>query len=107
MKTNHKTSAVIVFFTLLTLLLFYGCCPPWCPTPSPPPSTTGALGVTLGFGAVTTSGYQCTGQGTVTIRSAGGVTHSQSYSFSGSSSNTSPACQSVVTFPNLQPGSWN
>jgi hypothetical protein len=70
------------------------------------PATTGNLSVSLGFGAVTTSGYQCTGGGTVTISSASGAIPSQNYSFSGISSNTSPACSAAVMFSNLQPGTW-
>lgn len=68
------------------------------------PPTTGSLSVSLGFGPATTSGYFCTGQGTVTISSASGATQSLGYSFSGISGNN--GCTTGVMFVNLQPGTW-
>jgi len=106
MKTDRKFSGVLVIVALLALQLSYGCCPPFCGGGGGQ-STTGSLAVTLGFGAVSSAPYQCSGQGSVTIRDASGVAQPpQTYSYSGYSSNTSPACTATVSFSNLQPGSW-
>ena len=58
-----------------------------------PPPTIGTISVSVGFGAVTSNPYQCTGNGNVTINpqnltgTAGQNTSStQPYSFSGFSS---------------------
>lgn len=83
--------------------------------PPPPPPTTGSIVVSLGFGAVTSPPYQCTGSGSIEATpvsvsgTAGtGTTTSKPYAFSGSSSTTpnAPACQTTVIFPDMRPGSW-
>lgn len=73
------------------------------------PATTGSLSVSLKFGAVTSPPHECTGKGTVTVKSSSGETKSMDYAFSGSSSTTpnSPACSATVTFMGLQPGKWD
>jgi hypothetical protein len=72
-------------------------------------STTGKLSVRLGFGAVTSTPYKCTGEGTMTMKSSSGETKSKKYAYSGFSSTTpnSPACSTTVMFDDLQPGKWN
>lgn len=73
-----------------------------------PPPKTGALSISLGFGAVTSPGYSCTGSATVTISSGTVGNHSQTYAFSGISSiTTPPACTTAVIFTNLEPGLWH
>jgi len=82
-------------------------------TPTQP--TVGSILVNLGFGAVTSTPYQCTGSGTITITpqnltgSSGQSTSSNLlFSYSGFSSTTpnEPACQTNVNFTNLRPGTW-
>jgi hypothetical protein len=64
--------------------------------------------VSMGFGAVTSAPYQCSGQGTVTITESTGPTENQKFSYSGLSSTTAPpACPTTVTFTGLQPGTWS
>lgn len=72
-------------------------------------TTAGTIAVSMGFGAVTSTPYQCSGQGTVTLKSNNASVPSvkQNFSYSGYSSNTSPACQTTLTFQNLQPGNWS
>jgi hypothetical protein len=79
------------------------------------PPTVGSISVTMGFGAVSSTPYQCTGGGTITITpqnltgTAGkNQPESKSFSYSGFSSTTpnQPACQTTVIFPDLRPGSW-
>jgi hypothetical protein len=76
------------------------------PTTPSQPSTTGSLSISLGFGAVTSPGYQCNGGGSVKISSPAGVPQTQTYSYSGLSGSSSPACSTNITFANLQPGTW-
>ncbi len=111
MKVSKSVNSLFGWFTstglgLLLIFVLGGCYHTRGPVTPTPPATTGALVVSLGFGPVTTSGYFCTGAGTVTISSASGATQSQAYSFSGISSSTPPACSTGVTFGNLQPGTW-
>ena len=82
---------------------------------TPIPATTGAISVSMGFGAVSTPPYQCTGGGSVTITpvaltgtAGNGATQTTPYSYSSLSSTTSnePACQQSLLFGNLRPGSW-
>jgi len=86
------------------------------PAPPAPPPTTGLISVSMAFGAVTSTPYQCTGGGSVTATpvslsgSAGTATATtQQFSYGGNSSTTpnQPACQQAVTFPNMRPGSWS
>jgi hypothetical protein len=69
--------------------------------------TTGALTVTVGFGAVASGGSFCTGNGTISINSTVGPDQSQNYEFSGVSNSTPPACSTSVTFSRLNPGTWS
>jgi hypothetical protein len=70
--------------------------------------TTGTLFVSMGYGAVTRLPYDCTGGGTVTIKPSDPALapQTQSFSYSGSSSNTDPACQTTVIFQYLSPVAW-
>ncbi len=82
---------------------------------TPPPPTAGAIFVNIGFGAVTSTPYDCTGSGSVTITpqnltgtGGSGTEETRQYSFSGKSSTTpnEPACQVTVNFPSKTPGTW-
>ena len=105
------------------------------PNPSPPAPVVGAISVTVGFGAVTSTPYLCMGQETITINpknltGTGGKDQSEtkilSYSgFSstqpatgnvpgggggggggGGQSGSDPACQTSMVFSGLKIGSW-
>ncbi len=98
----------VVITGLFTIVASHGGTPP-------PPSTTGAISVSTGFGAVSSTPYQCTGSGTVTVtpQSLTGTTgntqsQSQPYTYSGNSSTTpnEAACQQNVFFGNLATGTW-
>jgi hypothetical protein len=72
--------------------------------------TVGVISVSMGFGAVTSTPYQCTGHGTVTIKpnDPAAPSQTQQFSYSGFSSTIAPpACQTTVTFTNLRPGTWS
>lgn len=109
MKVSNLVNSRFGWFTTAALgllaIFVYGGCNGTGGTVTP--ATTGSLTVNLGFGAVSTSGYFCGGNGTVTISSASGATQPQNYGFSGISSNTAPACTTAVTFSPLEPGTWN
>lgn len=77
--------------------------------------TVGSIAVNTGFGAVSSTPYQCTGQGTIAITPqslTGTAGNSQSeskpFAYSGFSSTTpnEPACQQTVIFTNSRPGTW-
>jgi hypothetical protein len=84
-------------------------------TPTEPQaSLTGALIVSLGFGAPNQFPAPCTGDGTVTITpqnvtgTVGGTQQEKAkYAYSGVSSTTdTPACRATVTFSELATGTW-
>jgi hypothetical protein len=84
-------------------------------TGTPPEPTSGSIFVIVGFGAVTSTPYDCTGSGTATIipqsltgTGGDGQEKSLPYTFSGKSSTTpnEPACQVTVNFPSKTPGTW-
>ncbi|HEY7479586.1 MAG TPA: hypothetical protein VH680_03635 [Gemmatimonadales bacterium] len=87
-----------------------------CPASGPvTPATKGPIFVNIGFGAVATPPYDCTGSGTVTVTpqnltgtEGNGQEQSQNYTFSGKSSTVpnEPACQMTVNFPDKTPGTW-
>ena len=97
---------IVVSLGLLGILILRGCVGAGIAVPTKP-STTGILVVNIGFGASTASGYECKGNGTVRVSSTSGASQDQLFSFSGISSNSSPACNTAVTFSNLNPGTWN
>ena len=79
------------------------------------PATAGPIFVNVGYGAVTSTPYDCTGGGSVTVTpqsltgtGGNGAEQTQQYSFSGKSSTTpnEPACQVNVSFPGKSPGTW-
>lgn len=103
------------------------------PKPSPPEPVVGAISVTVGFGAVTSTPYLCKGQETITINpknltGTGGKDQSETktLSYSGFSStqpatgnvpvggggggggqfSSDPACQTSMVFSGLKIGSW-
>lgn len=96
---------IIAGLGLLGFLVLGGCVWPGTTVPIKP-STTGILVVNIGFGASAASGYECKGNGTVRISSASGASQNQLFSFSGISSSSSPACNTAVTFSNLNPDTW-
>lgn len=79
-----------------------------------PPSTTGAILASTGFGAVTSNSSPCTGSGNITItpKNLTGTTgkaesETKPFSYSGLSSTTErPACKQDVLFGNLRTGTW-
>src|SRR5438105_11646940 len=77
--------------------------------------TVGSISVNMGFGAVSSPPYQCTGTGNVTISpqtltgtTGNGQTQTKPFSYSGYSSTTpnEPACQTTVIFTGLTTGTW-
>jgi hypothetical protein len=82
---------------------------------TPQQATKGSLSVEVGFGAVASPPYQCTGSTSVTI-TPGSLTgtegtataQTQNITFSGTSSTTpnEPACRQTAVFADLRPGSW-
>lgn len=83
--------------------------------PPAPPPTMGALSVNHGFGAVSSTPYQCTGSGTITatpqaLTGTAGKTTTQTmaYTHSGNSSTTpnQPACQTSALFTGMATGTW-
>lgn len=82
--------------------------------PQPPP-TTGSIALSSGFGAVSSTPYQCTGSANITINpqtltgtagKSGSETRPVSYSGFSSTTPNEPACQQSVIFTDLRTGSW-
>jgi len=104
------SAALLVMATVLSVGGFI-CGTTGGPVPEP---TSGSIFVNIGFGAVTSAPYDCTGSGSVTITpqnltgtGGDGQEQTQPYSFSGKSSTTdAPACQVTVNFPKKTPGTW-
>lgn len=111
MKTSKVSMAA--FGLALLSVLTVACVPSVPPSPTPLAPAGGAVFVGVGFGAVTSTPYQCAGGGTVTITPrapTGGAgeasTQRRPFSYSGLSQMTPPACRTSVTFSNLAPGTW-
>jgi hypothetical protein len=82
---------------------------------TPVTPTVGTIAVSMAFGAVASTPYQCTGAGSVTATpgtlsgTAGtGTTTTQNFTYGGNSSTTpnEPACQQSVLFASMRPGTW-
>lgn len=100
-----------LFTATVSALLFFasGCCPLFCPDPGPKPPpqpSTPTLSVVLGFGAAGGNSAPCSGEGTVTARSATRQANPQTYRFSGYSGLTAPVCRTSVQFNDVNAGQW-
>lgn len=113
MKASNLVNSLFGWFAIaglgLSAIIVFGGCNGGGGSDTTTISKTGTLGVGLGYGAVTESGYPCKGSGTVTVSPSAGGTQPppQSYAITGISNSTSPACSTNVTFTNLQPGLWH
>jgi hypothetical protein len=78
--------------------------------PSGPPikqAPEGALLITIGFGAGSSGASSCTGAGVVGLRASDQIVASQPWSMAGVLSGPeAPVCRVVVTFPGLQPRTY-
>jgi len=105
MKNTKVVDFILLSAVAVSSILFFEGCGSMGGGTPPPPATTGALSLSIGFGAGSSGGSACTGGGTVTI-SGPAANQSQNYGFSGFSASTSPACSTGATFGNLKPGTW-
>jgi hypothetical protein len=99
MRTHRIATALLVFPVALAG------CKNWPKDGGVQPSAS-SLTVSLGFGAVSNTPYQCQGAGTLELSLAGRVVSTLSYTFSGFSGSQAPACQTAVTFSNLAPATY-
>jgi hypothetical protein len=91
---------------LLLCSVSIGGCKSWPKGDGGSMPTAPALSVSLGFGAVSATPYQCVGSGKVELLLNGAQVLIQEYSFGGYSGSSPPACQTALTFSNLVPAMY-
>ena len=70
------------------------------------PPVVGNIFVSVGFGAGSSGGGRCEGSGAIRLISNGVAIKRNEYSFSGTSSTTSPSCITNLNFPSLPGGTY-